>query len=207
MVPPSWFKPKRLADLISSEGMKKIDRWLRLAMKDLVRMHELGSDAGRMFNEVCAIGQNLFKPEARGVVWDLRRAAEGIVVPLDYSQPIHTHLNLDWIREQMDNGCLRGYQDQEILSQLLLGVRYKDKVDLQLVLIPHLISFGDGCVSIQRTKEEQVELGWYSLHKSLPYAPARLLCHGATEKGDDYRETTDGGQPRHDVVDTDRNDL
>jgi hypothetical protein len=63
---------------------------------------------------------------------------------------------------------------------LFLGVRYKDDLDLQLVLLPHLLSFAGGCDEIQSEMEGLVARGWYSLHKLLPYAPG--LGRGVSSK-------------------------
>ena len=53
---------------------------------------------------------------------------------------IEIHWDLDSI---WDN--LKHYPDQELVSMLLQGVQYKADLDLQIVLLPHLISFGAGC--------------------------------------------------------------
>ena len=223
--PPKHFKPTKLSHIFPAPNTRaRIERWLKKAMHDIVNYHKYGRDAGRSFNEVLAIGQDEFHPDARGVVWDLREADKGIIKPLSFNptgnQPVvfdwvdangdhsvSTHLNLLYLAEQCRTGCLRDYPDQELLSQLFLGVRYKDDLELQLVLLPHLISFADGCKGIQQTKEDQAKLGWYSLHKLLPYAPTRLIPNGSTPKDgdpDNPRETSEAGAPRKVVYDGQR---
>ena len=84
-------------------------------------------------------------PGARGILWDLRQVDSGGVVPVDFQRPLETHLNLEYLRWQCEQGYLQNYPDQELVSQLMLGVSYKDELDMQIVLLPHLISFDDGC--------------------------------------------------------------
>eukprot|EP00965_Chrysotila_dentata_P072482 2394584-Pleurochrysis_carterae.AAC.1 len=82
---------------------------------------------------------------ARGVVWDFtfeRNASCG--VPLDFTAPIETHLNLAYIERRM-----RGYPDQRLVSYLLEGVRLEADVELQTVLIPHLTSLPAGYDSVR----------------------------------------------------------
>ena len=85
----------------------------------------------------------------------------------------------------------------------MLGVRYKDDLDMQIVLLPHLISFADGCKMIQEECEGLVDRGWYSLHNLLPYVPFRNIPRGSTPKADGtHRPTSETGAPRKLVVDT-----
>ena len=64
-----------------------------------------------------------------------RRLDEGIIVPVDFDAPIEPHLNLELLQEE-----LLDWPDQELLSFLLKGVRYKAEVEHQIVLLPHLVS-------------------------------------------------------------------
>ena len=178
--PPKHFKPTNLSHIFLAQNTRaRIDRWLRKAMRDVVivvNYHEYGRDAGKSSNGVLAIGQDGFHPDARGIVWDLRGATEGTIKPLVFNPPgnqqvvfdwvnsngdhsVATHLNLIYLAEECRSGCLKDYPDQKILSQLFLGVRYKDDLELQLVLLPHLFSFADGCKGIHHTKEDQAKLG------------------------------------------------
>jgi hypothetical protein len=191
--------------LLLPHAIKKIKRWIQLAVEDLKRMHALGRAAGRRHNAVEALGQDCFVPEARGVIWDLRRLDEGIITPLDFEQPIDTHLSLAYLKKQYDPGPLQTYPVQELISQLMLGVRYKDELDLdlQIVLLPHLISFADGCKAIQEECESLVDKGWYSLHHMLPYLPFGNIPRGSTPKADGtHRPTSETGAPRKPKRDT-----
>ena len=198
--PPPGFNPTGIDSLIMPVGIQMLDKWISDAMRDWNEMHDKGPAAFKQWRRntnVLAIGQELFFPEARGIVWDLRKAHLGIVVPLDFELPFETHLDLDYLRFQCEQGYLQGYPDQEILSMLFLGVRYKDDLDLQLVLLPHLLSFADGCDEIQSEMEGLVARGWYSLHKLLPYAPGRNIPRGIAPKpGGKKRPTSEVGAPR-----------
>ena len=94
----------------------------------------------------------------------------GISVPLDFKRNIDTHWDLVYI---WDN--LKHYLDQELVSMLLQGVQYKTDLDLQIVLLPHLISFGAGCQLIHKQVVEYTKSGWYSIHDFLPFLPMRNI--------------------------------
>ena len=191
------FKPRGLQDLIALDGRKKIDRWLDGAVTDLQRMKQMGRAAGQKFNEVLVLTQEDLFPEARGVIWDLRRAGEGNVVLPDFQVKVETHPNLEYLRWQCEKGLLKEYPDQELVSQLMLRVSYKDELDLQIVLLPHLISFVDGCKQIQAEVKELVSHGWYSLHESLPFVPFRNIPRGSIPKANgEMRPTSEAGAPR-----------
>ena len=68
-------------------------------------------------------------------MWDLRRLHEGIIVPVDFAARVSSHLDLQYLHEQ-----LADWPDQELVSFLVEGVQYKADVGSQIVLLPHLIS-------------------------------------------------------------------
>ena len=116
---------------------------------------------------------------------------------MDFETPFETHLDLAYLQWQCDHGYLQQYPDQELISQLMLGVRYKDDLDMQIVLLPHLISFADDCKATQSEVETLVDEGWYSLHASMPYVPFRNIPRGSTPKANgDARPTSEAGTPR-----------
>ena len=197
---PSDFHPTKVEHLLIPSALEDIDQWVKRSMIDLARMQMYGEKAGRKYNKVLALGQDAFVPRARGIVWDLRQADKGIIVPLDFGKQIDTHWNLDYI---WDN--LKHYPDQELVSMLLQGVQYKADLDLQIVLLPHLISFGAGCKLIQKEVMEYAEKGWYSIHDFLPFLPIRNIPRGSTPRTGDAsrpRPTSDGGAPRNPVADS-----
>ena len=199
-VPPLGFEPSTVEHLLTHEAICQINQWIQRSMIDLARMQRLGEQAGRKYNKVLALGQDAFLPEARGIVWDLRRVNEGVIVPLDFRRKIDTHWDLEYI---WDN--LKDYPDQELVSMLLQGVQYKADLDLQIVLLPHLISFGAGCKLIQKEVVEYTKSGWYSIHDFLPFLPMRNIPRGSTPRPGDAarpRPTSDGGAPRNPVFDS-----
>ena len=165
----------------------------------LARMQRLRERASKKYNTVLSLGQQTFLPEARGIVWNLRRVNEGIIVPLDFNAPNETHWDLDYICDNLQN-----YPDQESASMLLQWVQYKANLDLQIVLLPYLISFGAGCQLIQKKVVEFTKIGWYSIHDYLPFLPMRNIPRGSTPRPGDAlrpRPTPDGVAPRNPVND------
>ena len=78
----------------------------------------------------------------------------------------------------------------------MLGVSYKEELDLQIVLLPHLISFADGCEQIQAEVKERVSQVRCSLHKLLPCVPFRNIPRGPTPKANgEARPTSEAGAP------------
>ena len=57
----------------------------------------------------------------------------GKAIPMDLSQASPSHMNLDFYLHQG-----KTYPDQELLSFIILGVRYKADLPVQIVLQPHL---------------------------------------------------------------------
>jgi hypothetical protein len=110
--PPPGFNPTGIDSLIMPVGIQMLDKWISDAMRDWNEMHDKGPAAFKQWRRntnVLAIGQELFFPEARGIVWDLRKAHLGVVVPLDFELPFETHLDVDHLRFQCEQGYLQGY--------------------------------------------------------------------------------------------------
>ena len=79
----------------------------------------------------------MFRPEACGIFWDLRRMDEGIIHPVDVDAPLQSHLNRQQLAEELSD-----WPNQELVRFLymLLGVQYKADIDCQVVLLPHSVS-------------------------------------------------------------------
>lgn len=69
----------------------------------------------------------------------------GAPIPLDFTSPLETHLNMDTVERW--RASWPDYPDREIFSHLLLGVRFKADVAFQLVLQPNLSSLHLGFVT------------------------------------------------------------
>ena len=164
--PPSDFTPTSLGDLITEQAQQQIKDWVLQQLQFLLDIEANGSAARRTSNVPLALGQDAFVPAARGIVWDLRQLEQGIIVPVDFEAPISSHLDLEYLHEQ-----LLEWPDQELVSFLVEGVRYKADVDFQIVLLPHLISLKEGYGSLIKEVEKYTDAGWYGLFSHPPFLP------------------------------------
>lgn len=143
-----------------------------------------------------AMGQSETVPWAQGIIWDCRQAC---CIPLDFSAPISSNLNLAMLKEQL--GC---YPDQALLSYLLEGVRLEADVELQAVFVPHLVSLSLGFASVDKEIHRLQSAGWYDFFTDLPFFPVYLNGQGAVARKlepDRFRRSTEGGGPRKETVD------
>jgi hypothetical protein len=194
------FKPTLLTDLLTAEALELIRLWVAQQLMFLKDILENGAAAVRTSNKPLALGQDCFVPAARGVVWDLRRLDQGIIEPVDFQAPISSHLNLDLFRAELE-----GYPDQELLGFLLEGVRYKTDLELQVVLLPHLISLKEGYGSLLSEVAKYEAEGWYGLFNHPPFLPFRCVPKGSVPRKlelDRPRPITDAGAPRSELDDT-----
>ena len=183
------FKDVVLDDLIPT--------WLRAMLHDLRNYRLHGPSATRSCNKPLVVGQDLFQPQARGKVWDLRQLSQGVITLLDYEAPISTILNLDYIQASLEN-----FPDQEVVSFLLEGVQFKADLDLQLVFLPHLLSLSHGIFSVEEELQKLAARDYYGLFEHLPFAPCRLQPLGAVpRKLGPWRRIMDAGAPRKLVYD------
>ena len=144
--------------------------------------------------EPLALGESCFVPHARGIVWDLRRAPPR---PVDYTAPIDTHLNLDFVREAQR--AHPTYPDQEMFDHLLFGVRFKSKPGYQMILQPHLSSLPLGYENVHKELRRLRDKGFFECFENPPFAPWQTLSNGVAFRKlepDRPRRTTDGGSPR-----------
>ena len=76
---------------------------------------------------------------------------------------------------------LQHYPDQRLVSFLVEGVRFEADVELQTVLVPHLMSLANGFDSVVKELKRMAspELDWYSMHASFPFWPMYSLGEGA----------------------------
>ena len=125
----------------------------------------------------------------------------GWATPIDLSTPSESHLNLDFLAEQ---GI--GHPDQELISFLILGVRYKADLPTQIVLQPHLKSFLRVQDKFLLEAGKFVERGWTIVSDSLPMVPYFLTaCGSVCRKLEPERPRTifDAGAPRVPLWDSD----
>ena len=198
-LPPPGFNPLSIADLLMPAALAQIEVWVETQLLFLLDIRTNGSKAVRTSNKPLALGQDCFTPQARGIVWDLRSLDQGKITPLDFHTPLTSHLNLELIAQE-----LASYPDQELLSFLLEGVRYKTDLELQIVLLPHLISLRDGYDSLLDEVERYKDSGWYGLFDHPPFLPFRCIPKGSVPRKLELRPRpiTDAGAPRSLLHDT-----
>jgi site-specific DNA-cytosine methylase len=199
-LPPADFKPTKLEHLLLPWAIKDIETWMRQQMEFLHDIVEQGHNAERKSNEALALGEDAWQPAARGIVWDLRGLKDGVIVPLDFQAPIQSHLNLGLLRAD-----LADWPDQELLSFLVEGVRYKTHLAPQIVLLPHLISLREGYASLLKEVHKYTDMGWYGLFSTIPFLPFRAVPKGSVPRKsepDRPRPTTEAGAPRKMLQDT-----
>ena len=176
-LPPSGFTPTSLCDLISNQAQQQIKDWVLQQLQFLLDIEANGPAARRTSNVPLALGQDAFAEQARGIVWDLRQLEQGIIVPVDFEfeAPIASYLDLEYLHEQ-----LLDWPDQELVSFLVEGVRYKADLDFQIVLLPHLIFLKDGYGSLvnEDLVEKYTEAGWYGLFSHPPFLPFCAVPEG-----------------------------
>ena len=144
--------------------------------------------------ETLALGASCFDPRARGIVWDLRQT---VPRPVDYTAPISTHLNLDFVRAaQLQHPT---YPDQEMFDHLLFGVRFKSQPEYQMILQPHLSSLPLGYENVHKELRRLRDKGFFECFKHPPFAPWQTHSNGVAFRKlepERPRRTTDGGSPR-----------
>ena len=194
------FKPTSIRSLLVPEALDVlIPNWVRGQLQDLHRYKRDGPHAVRNFNKPLALGQDMFLPEARGIIWDLRRLKQGIIEPVDFTKPIKTHFNLDFLRKR-----LKDFPDRELVGFLTDGVQFKADLEMQLVFLPHLISLGCGFASVEKDLKKLAANGWYSFFQDLPFVPCRIQPQGSVPRKleERYRRVMEAGAPRKLLFDT-----
>ena len=201
---PPHFKPSSIEDLLLPQGLSLLRKLQRQALEN----HQLLKKGHRIHHpadEAIVIGEDMIRPEARGIVWDLRpvKNKDGEPVssarPLDLLAPMSTHLNTKLLRAE-----LKDFPDQEVLSMLLEGAQLKADIPSQIAILPHLSSLSYGYESVQEELLKMHDRGWYEFHRDIPFCPWRALPQGSTSRKyepDRHRRTTDGGAPRHIIRD------
>ena len=125
----------------------------------------------------------------------------GWAVPIDVSKPSASHLNLNFLAQWG-----QGYPDQELVSFVALGVRYKADIPVQIVLQPHLMSFLPVQDKYLAEADRFVERGWTYCCVGIPIVPFFCASCGSVCRPlepDRPRCTNDAGAPRQDTYDDD----
>ena len=99
----------------------------------------------------------------------------GWAVPVDVSTLLKTHMNLDFLMP-----LIREYPDQELVSFIKLGVRYKADLEPVILLQPHLMSFLAVQDKFLKEADRFIQRGWTEVHNCLPCVPFRCTACGST---------------------------
>ncbi len=173
----SW-RPQSLKDMLTSKAFEKLNTFLRQNVRDMEDMLVHGVDCQRLHKpRPLVLGQSDLVPEARGIVWDLRQAATGIILPMDFLAPISTELNIDLI-DKLLSWC----PDRELLDHLRFGVDFKADLPLQTVLLPHMSSLAPNFELVQNELLRLKDKGWHHLMHSVPFWPCRINPNGSVSR-------------------------
>lgn len=152
--PPKHFRPSSLKDLLTPQAFDQLTAWYCSFGEWMIDLAEASArdPASQETQEVMrrrphplVIPRSGIVREAQGVVWDLRDG--GRPKPLDFCEPIPTHLNLGLVRRWQARWP--DYPDRELFSHLLDGVDFKVEAPQGMLLQPHLASLAHGMVSVQ----------------------------------------------------------
>jgi len=207
--PPAGFVPRSVEDLLLPLPLELVRAWLRLQVANMKLVRVLGPNvdlSGRntlelpvdvlpevsersytLVDGVLVIGQEGFRPQARGIVWDLRPLATGDpIVPLKFTAPPRSDLDMTSFEREFGHELDPDrYPDRELLSFLQQGARFKADMELAIVLGPQLVSLGDTLDSFTSVESELIrlaELKYQSIHPFLPFLPLRVVPQGSTPR-------------------------
>jgi len=176
--PQVTWQPSTIEDLFMPGVWGKVAAWCEGNANDLLWMREHGADGMRPHKQQpLFLAQSDMVPEARGVVWDLRRASDGIIEPWDFTAPVTSDLNLDFL-EVLLSTC----PDRELVSHLRHGVDFKADLPLQTVLMPHLNSIAANVDLCEKEINRLRGIGWSTAFSMLPALPCRLLPCGSVAR-------------------------
>ena len=97
------------------------------------------------------------------------------------------------------------YPDQGLVSDIRYGVRFRAKLPLQLVLVPHLVDVNKNFDSLQAELRRLAKLSWYDLYTGIPFVPGRFHAQGLVDRKYEPgrpRRKTDAGCPRNEIFDS-----
>jgi hypothetical protein len=187
--------------LLREPALARLHAWFGKILDQLLCIEREQPNCELLRPHAIAIGQHALWPWAQGIVWDFTFERADCAVPLDYSLPIESNLDLDILGHKLrylPDGGAREYPDQRLLSFLLEGVRFEADVELQTVLVPHLISLPKGFASVRKELYRLHDKDWYRFFDHLPFWPIYVNGQGAAARklSERYRRTTECGGPR-----------
>ena len=198
---PVGFCPLSARDILlpTSACRGKVDRWMRRMVQFMQCAEQVGADCQYLRPPAIAVGQECQVEQARGLVWDFTFERSECGVPLDFRTPVESNLNVDFLLQE-----LQGYPDQRLISYIAEGVRFEAEVELQAVLVPHLLSLTQGFANVRKEVFRLEAMRWYRFYDAIPFWP--IYCNGQgcvprkLEIGRPRRSTECGG-PRKETCD------
>ena len=173
----SW-RPHSLQEMLTAGAWARLETFLRQNVRDMEDMLTHGLGCQRLNKpRPLVLGQSDLVVEARGIVWDLRQASQGIIKPLDFLAPISSELNINLIEKLLD-WC----PDRELLDHIRFGVDFKAALPLQTVLLPHMNSLAPSFALVEAELIRLKEKGWHHLVGSLPFLPCRINPNGSVSR-------------------------
>ena len=119
---PTPFCVRSAMQLLEEPARWRVHTWLSKVLDQLrcIEEHPREHTGCELLRpQPLALGQEAMLPWARGRVWDLTFERAACAVPLDTTLPLDTHLNLPFLRKRLE-----GYPDQNLISNILEGVRF-----------------------------------------------------------------------------------
>ena len=188
--PPQHFRPTTIRELHTDTCWADLNDWFNRALSWMKAVATGGPPPQRpevFVRDNC----EAFVPDAQGIVWDTRRASEGVIVPLDFTARQDSKWNIPWLRRQWAS-----YPDKEAVSHACDNADIlKGQLDLQYVLSPHLSSIADGYANVVQDLKELRNNGCYAWFEHLGMCPTRCNGQGTRPKGDGYRRIASGSCP------------
>ena len=171
--PPLVWRPSSVRELLTPDAWARLNAWRHLNVLDIEDMGRGNPDghAARPHKpRPLVLAQCDFSPSARGRVWDLRRLAEGVIEPLDFTAKPATGLNVALLMT-----LLAKCPDRELVeSHLVYGVNYKADLPLHAVFLPHMASLATNVDLVQTEIERLAGNGWHELFADPPFLPMRI---------------------------------
>jgi hypothetical protein len=203
----SDFEPRCIGDLLYPWAIERIDWWMRSYHEELERFANFKWPTWcveqterddyirgiRQFNEHLVLGQNAFRPRARGKIWDLRDLND--IKLLDYNTPLESHFDLQFLRELLDT-C----RDRDMVSQVTdTGANFGADVALQIYFAPHLTTLAPGYELVSKELKRLAGAGYLEFISYLGFFPCRFIQQGTRARKlepDRPRRISDAGTPR-----------
>ena len=189
--------------MLLPSGQRRLEHWLEKIV-DQLRCVEAGEPSCELLRpQPIAIGQGALLSWARGIVWDFTFERADCAVPLDFALPLESGLNLDPNDPRSLSSRLHNYPDRRLFSYLTDGVRFEADVELQTVLVPHLVSLPKGFQSVRKELYRLHARDWYRFFNHPPFWPMYFNGQGAAARklSERYRRTTECGGPRKPTYD------